>query len=618
VYRLDPIVVTGSRTEHRLSEAPVATEVITAEEIRASGAESVADLLQTHPGLDVSRSFRGAGVRLQGLDPEHVLILVDGERVTGRIDGVIDLSRFPIEDIDRIEIVKGASSALYGSEAMGGVINIFTRPARETLEGEVHASFGSMDAADLSGRLGLRSNRWNMRTSGGWHRIDSFDLDPSDPATSGSSLSELNIANRTEFRINELVQFTGRVGYLRRDIEGIDANPAGAVFDRRNLTEVVSASIGPKLSFTGPPSKLRATAHYSLFRDQYLLDQRGSAALDQDQETREHLGQLTVQYDRLFLGHHLVSVGTEGLYERLESERVQNGTGDRYRGSIYAQDEWTILHSPLLVAVPGGRADMDSQFGSHLSPKIALRMDTHESLTLRVSYGTGFRAPVFKELLLHFENPSAGYVVEGNPNLEPEMSRSGNLGAEYRPANWASLAFNLFRNDISNLIFTETMGEGGAGAPRRFAYVNIASAHTQGFEAIARFRVLPGLRCEAGYALTDTEDEERGRSLEGRALHRGTFDFRYRRPGWGLKATARGSLVGRRPYYEDEDGDGSDERRVADPYATVGLRLEKALVERLVVFAGVENLFDAGDAEFLAIQPRTFYGGMTRQLGTEE
>lgn len=613
VHTVEEVVVTGSRTEHAADDAPVTTEVVTRAEIDTSGAENAADLLEKHPGVQVARSFRGAGVRLQGLDSKHVLILVDGERVTGRVDGVIDLRRFPVEDIARVEIVKGPSSALYGSEAMGGVINIITRRARDPIEAEAHARYGTSNALDLSARVGLNTKFWNSRFSAGWHRVDAFDLSPGEPGTSGSSSSELNIANRTEYKLDPQTSIIGRGSYLVRDMAGVDANPAGGIFDRINRTEVMSSSLGTHLDLTGS-AKLKILGLHSLSRDQFVYDQLGSDALDQYQETKEQLSQLTIQYDRPVLNHHMVTVGTEGLYQRLESQRLTHGRGDRYRGAIFAQNEWSILDDPILVAVVGARLDMDSSFGVHPTPKVALRYDPHESLTLRASYGLGFRAPVFKELLLLFQNPSAGYIVEGNPNLKPEVSRSLNLGAEYHPAKQWSLSANLFRNDLDDLIVTESIDGGAPGAPVRHIYSNVESAHTQGLELTSQVAMATGIVIKVGYALTETQDETRKRTLEGRALHRGTLTLRYHNKTLGLDGTVRSSIVGARPFYEDNDADGIDETIQADPYATVDLRLAKSLAGRITLFLGVANLLDSGDAAYLPIQPRFFYAGLTGRL----
>jgi len=613
-HDLEPVVVTGSRTAHRLSDAPVATEVITRDAIENSGAENAAELLEDHSGVQMTRSFRGAGIRLQGLDAKHVLILVNGERLGGRIEGVIDLRRIPVEEIQRIEIVKGPSSALYGSDAMGGVINVVTRESRKPLEGEVHASVGSFTTTDISGRVGLKSDGWNSHLSGGWHHRDAYDLNPANPDTSGSEVSQWNVAQRTQRRLNDKVSILARTSYLRRHMAGVDSNAAGAVFDRRNITEVLTASVGPRIRFKGRPADLRVSGYYTLFRDQFAYDQRGATALDRLEETQEHLAQVSVQYDRLLRSQHFLTIGSEYTYERLKSGRIEGGTGDRYRGALYVQDEWTIRDSPTLVALPGARLDVDSSFGVHGTPKVALRFDPTSDLALRASYGMGFRAPVFKELLLIFENPSVGYVVEGNPELRPETSHSVNLGTEWTASQRASFTLNLFWNEIDNLIFIEKLDEDEVGDSQRFTYLNVDSARTRGLEQQTRLRLPLGFRIDAGYSLTDAQNLTRDRRLAGRALHRGSFDLRYRHQDLGLGFTARGSVVGYRFFYEDTDGDGVDETERADPYATVGLRLSQELGEHGTAFLGVRNLLDAGHEEHLPIQPRTIYGGLTGHL----
>jgi outer membrane receptor protein involved in Fe transport len=149
---LDVVVVTGSKMEEKLSDAVTQVEVITRAQIEDTPAENAADLLEEQHGIQVNRSFSGAGVRIQGFDNKHVLILIDGERQVGRIDGVIDLTRIPADLIEQIEIVKGPSSSLYGSDAMGGVINIITRRERsKEPRFALRGSYGSRSALDLNG-----------------------------------------------------------------------------------------------------------------------------------------------------------------------------------------------------------------------------------------------------------------------------------------------------------------------------------------------------------------------------------------------------------------------------------------------------------------------------------
>ena len=608
VIETERVVVTGSRTEKRLADTPVATEVIDRDEITAMGAENMADILEEHPALDVFRSFRGAGVRVQGLDPEYVLILVNGERVAGRVGGVIDLQRFTAEQIQRVEIVRGPSSALYGSDAIGGVINIITKRGKRPVEANARASYGSYNTADLNSTVSVSGDQWSSRTTAGWHRADAFDLNPDTEATTSSAFNILNVTNQSEWSATDAVTFSSNLEYRLRNQAGVDQSGGGAVFDRLNRTETLLATLGSEI-FVGEQAKLELSAHYTQFRDQFVQDQRNSTALDQRQDTREQLGQLTAQYNQAFGASHFLSVGLTGLYESLRSQRLSGGRGNRQRVAIFAQHEWTILQEPRLVLVPGARVDIDSQFGTAPTPKLTARFDPIEDLTLRATYGWGFRAPSFKQLLLIFENPSAGYVVQGNPNLQPETSRSVNFGVEYKPFDvlWGSI--NVYRNDIENLIFTQTLNSDSTDL-QRIGYSNIASAYTQGVETSVRAKLLRGLRLDIGYTLTDTYDRQRNRPLEGRALHRGTASLRYRNSAWGLDCMLRSRIVGRRPFYFQSE---SDTPEFAEPYSTIDVRFDKrftVLDTELSVFAGGENLLNAGDPIFLPIQPRTFYAGL--------
>lgn len=609
VHRLDEIVVTGTRTERRLQDAPVATDVIRRAEIEASGARTAAELLSGHLGIAMSSDQFGSGVRIQGFDPEHVMILVDGKRTTGRNGGVMDLSRFSAAELERIEIVRGGSSALYGSEAMGGVVNLITRQAGKPLQVEARALAGTLGTLDAQATLGTRQERWDTLFTGRYQRRDSYDLTPERVGTTGNAYDELNLGNRADVLVSDGLALKSQLGYMLREQHGVDSNLAGAVFDRTNRTETASASLEPEWEL-GPESRLRVQGYYNLYRDQYLQDQRFSDALDQFQETRDQLAQVGAQHETRLGGSHLLASGAELAYEQLDTERLAAGTGNRVRGAAYVQDEWTALAAPRLIAVPGLRADGDSRYGAAVNPKLALRLDPTESLTLRASHGWGFRAPDFKELAMRFQNPSVGYEVIGNPALQPERSKSTNLGAEYRPLPWLAASLNLFHNDLTDLIQTELQAASSATALTQYTYRNVASARTMGLESALRLRPLPGLTLEPGYTLTDAVDLRTGLPLNGRARHLGNLTARYFHRPWGLTLFGRATLSGDRPYYSDRDGNTLASPLWAGAYAALDLRVTKTITEEVSAFVQGANLLDAWDATYLPIQPRTVMGGI--------
>lgn len=605
-------VVTASRSAQQQAEAAVPIEVITRAEIERTGARDAAEVLALQPSVQIERTFAGAGAYVQGLEPQHVLVLLDGQRVIGRVNGVIDLSRIPVERIEQIEVVRGASSVLYGSDALGGVINIVTRKAQRRFEGDATVQYGAPSALDLRTSLGTRL-RWGSATvTAGWHRRDPYRLDDQQLATSGNGSDEQQVSGRIDARLSDRWRLGIGAAYLRRQQDGIDTYDSGAVLDRKNLTETVDASLTPELRLG--KARLRSTAQYSFFRDQYLVNQRGGTELDQYQETREHLFRAEAQLDWNLPRGHALNAGGEFLYERLYTPRLAGGVGDRVRGAVFVQDQWRLSKELGLSLVPALRFDADSQFDNNLSPKVALRLAPMPALTVRVSYGTGFRAPSFKELLLLFENSGAGYVVQGNLTLQPETSRSLNLGVELNPTSAVTLSANAYRNDLENLIQPLLTQAGSAGGPQRFTYGNIAQAYTQGVELALRLRAGSAVHFELGYTLTDSQDLKTQRPLEGRARHRGNLALTLRSAAAGIEFMTRVSLVGPRPYYVSENGDDKTSLIEAPLHALCDARVGVNLIKQVQLFVGVQNLLDAGDPRFLAIPPRAGFAGVSGHL----
>lgn len=612
------IVVTAARTEQAVGDVAVSTRVVDRAAIEASGAENLAGILEEQPGLQVLRGLGGAGgvgVQMQGLDAKYVLILVDGQRATGRVGGVLDLSRFPAEDIAAVEIVKGPGSSLYGADAIAGVINIITRRSTRPLEVDARARYGSFRSSDLTATIGGRRGRWSTRWSGGWHYTGGFDRDPSTPATTGNAGHTLHAAQRTELRARRDVTIGLHADVQRRDLAGVDSNAAGAVFDRRNLTHTTSVTLTPEITWSAP-ARLRLIAHLAYFDDLYVLDQRKSSALDQRQRTRDALGQFGAQYDHLVAGRHLFSAGIETQLEHLSTPRLDGGAGDRQRFALYAQDEWKVALDPLVVLVPGARLDLDSQFGGYGSPRLAVRVDPAPALTLRASAGLGFRAPSFRELYLSFANPSVGYRVTGSPDLKAETARSATAGLAWRIGPGRALSLDYFHHRLRDLI-TLDLGEGLAlGTENTFQYVNVGRARSHGVEAALAATFGERVDAEISYTFTDARDLERQRRLPGRPAHQGHARVRWHHPRSGTHAQLRAAVQGQQVYYTElETGEADDAGIRVAPYASVDLRVAQDLLGgRLQLFVGVDNLLNAGDAAYLPLVPRSFYGGLQTRL----
>lgn len=596
-------VVTASRAEQRAEDTVVATEVVTQREIERSGARDLAELLEAHPGAEVIHSFRGAGLRLLGLDPEYTLVLIDGERVAGRTGGTMDLSRFSLRGVERVEIVKGPASVLYGSDAMAGVVNLVTRGPRQPFEALGRLSYGTRRSLDASSEAGLRRGAVALSLSGGMRGADAYDLDRSDPATSGSARGDWDIAATGSLEPSDRIRLQAQAAYARTDLAAVDATATGAQFDRRNRSESFAASA--RASWQAVESTaLTFRGHHSLFRDQLLMDQRRSRELDQYQDAREWLYELGGQLDQELGRRHRLSAGVEALTEAVRSDRLVEGTGFRRRLGALVQHQARWKEGPRLDTSAGFRIDLDSRFGSHPSPRLAVRFDPLDRLTLRLSYGWGFRAPSFTEMFLHFENPAVGYLVEGEPSLRPERSAAAQLTCDLRFSGGTSLSLGAFRAEMQDLIGVVSE-DGPPDAPARFGYANVSRARSQGLEAGLRLRPLPGVWLDLGYAFTDARELDQGSLLEGRAMHRGTASISARHPRSGWEGNLRASVVGPRPFRRGGDP------LWAAPYADLDLRVARQMNRHLTLFALATNLLNAGHAELLPMSPRGIQAGVS-------
>jgi outer membrane receptor for ferrienterochelin and colicins len=498
--RLDAVVVTAARREQRLKDVVVPTEVIGRAEIDRTGATDVAALLQQFTGLQVDGGVGGGqGVQLQGMDSRRVLILVDGQPVIGRVNGDFDLSRLPLAGVERIEIVKGPQSTLYGSEAVGGVINIITRPARgaRTVEAQVVAGTRGRSDANLGGRasvgpvrvtgdatlrasdlavgipgdLGTHSERWTATPAVEWRASDTWTL------RSSALLSEQSQRYRSGqlFRFVDDEQLGGRVGAeWRRGVHRI----APVLFVSR-FDHLARASTGAEpLAGTGE-------------RDVQSLAEAELAG-------------------STILGAVLLDGGIEARRERIDSDRIPGG--QRSLDAVEGFTQLTVARGAFTF-VPGVRLVEHSQFGAFAAPRVSMLARVSDALALRASVGRGFRAPDFKELYLSFANPSAGYAVTGNPDLRPERSTSGQLGAEWSGARgWWRV--NAFTNTFRDFIATAAPDPSGT-----YTYENVESGRTRGLETEGGLS-RGAWRLDVGYTYLEARDADE-RPLPSRPAHSG-------------------------------------------------------------------------------------------------
>lgn len=607
----EPIVVTGGRTEERASESAVATDVLTREDLEATGAENVAEALEELSGLEIVSDVAGQVLRVRGLDPQQTLILIDGDRVIGRINGGLDLTRISLEEVERIEIVRSGSSALYGSEASGGVINIITRRPTRRQQLVLHLASGFLGTRESHGFSGdatvtggLRRERGSLSATAGFHHMPSFRRDPSSIATSNAEVRELNAELRGEVDLRDGHVLVARGRTLLRNLDAIDANETGAVFDRRSRTEEHQLSLGTNHDFRRR-GELELRATFSYFRDQFMTDQRGGP-MDTLQDTREQLVELRVRHAYVRSDMHRVVAGVDSLVERLDTPRLSQ-IGVRGRVAPFAEYRLVLgKDDTKLTVVPGIRGDIDTQFGSFVSPKLALRVDLPHGLVFRGSVGRGFRAPSFRESYLAFENAAVGYRVVGNPDLDAERSLGLELGIEWRVTRAVTISATGFRTQLDDMITTATDPNDPMGAT--YTYVNLARGRTQGLETALALSPLSWLDIDLGYVLLDARDTTTGRLIEGRSRHRATGKIELRHVESGARFLVRGAFTGRRQFY-----DANENLYFSAQWLSLDVRYAQAIGEHVDVFVGADNLAGAGGRN-LPLRPRGVYAGLDVRL----
>ena len=362
-----PVVVTGTRHAVAPDASPVAVQVIDAADIAASGARDAAEVLETRLGLDIERSFRGAGLQVEGLDARHVLVLVDGVRLAGRTGEQLDLSRLPAEAIARVEIVRGASSAQYGSDALAGVVNIVTKRAERPVEASLSASYGLDAASDLHGSVGTRGDLGDIELAAAWRHLEPYSLDAT-PGTTGSGRDDVSLTLHGGVAAGPDLRLTSRLQVLLRRAEGTDAQTLPPtvdgdarykITDRVEHTRTLSGLVRADLALA-PGHTLEATVSGSWHASELAYDQRGSDREDRAETSDELVAEAAVAWRGLLGLSHLVSVGVDAQLDGLESERVDGGEASRGRVGAYAQDEWTVAEDPALVLVPAVRLDVDT------------------------------------------------------------------------------------------------------------------------------------------------------------------------------------------------------------------------------------------------------------------
>lgn len=624
-FKLDEVVVTATRTPKRLSQSPVITQVVTAQQIEDRGLSDIKSLLtQEIPGLVFNEVGFGTSINLQGLGGKHILFLVDGERMAGETGDNIDYQRLDLNNIERIEIVKGAASALYGSQAMGGVINIITRKQKKPFSVSVSAkwaqpyerNFTDVEKDDRLRVYKRNADRPNLNadiTVGGkWHKwtgksvfsyksADAYRLFDTDSVVKYFPAYDYTL-RQPRRTIPTLVSgygghhFTQTLAYAPSDRLSFSAKGNLYAMDKYDLSldnkyehnTDVSGSLNAiyRLDDFSDLQVSLYTDHYNRYRALELLPGQ------KEHIYRHRLLQPRVQYTFRAGSKHAFNTGIEYLYESLYADKFE---AEHYQernqrsGSFYVQDDWSVTRHFSVVA--GLRADYHNAYGFNISPKVAAIVKRFP-FTFRFNYAAGYRSPNLKELYMNWDHLGM-FMIYGNAALHPERNHYLSLSAEYVSEYLYAVAtgyVNLFSDKIEG-VWTNNQTE--------LHYHNIGSATLAGANANVRLNPLKGLFL---YAAVNYLHPRRtgGVRLHTQSVLSGTTRAEYtlRAGKQHLVFNVSGSLLGAKKYSVLEKIRPNHTEVEAyytaqvPAYSLWNVSVTWRISERARLTLGVDNLFD--------------------------
>lgn len=648
VYSFDEVVVTATRTENDVKKVPASTQVITQEDIKRGGATSVRNALSMYANIFQKSKVRGGGhdIIIRGMETKHSLVMVNGRRISNEADAnglgnAMSLDRININDVEKIEIVRGPSSALYGSEAMGGVLNIITKPSKEQtlLTGLEHTSEDTSHwwHAD-TGRIG----NFSMTLDARFNKINRSMPDTateSDPyGTAQTYNASLNYYVNDHSYVNAYMDYYSQ--HLKTDMGTPAMKPITLTTSSGKMSlsgQAMLEGTGSKafkqknygISWNGKTDKndWQIQAYMSKFNwsttsntkvlgsippagmegmFNYLLQKKNTYDFNHD----EHNMWAIEGRDSLRVNdHHRVTFGAEYVKDKVAGTGLgkngdgvhnitENGTtkssSEKTLSSYaaYLQDE--IEYGKWFI-VPAIRYDHHSAYGSHTSPKIGVTYNATDHFRIKANYGDGFKAPSVSQLYYDLAmqmGPGNWVHLTGNPNLKPEKSKSWDLGVEAEfGKGYGSLTY--FDNDVDNLIASIPKGKDSKGY-NLYRYENVNKARIKGLENTLGYRFNDTLEFKVTSTLLDAKDTSAGKDLTQRARLSQIYQLIYD----DHKDTGWSAVLWNQLDYKFVTGkawEGGES--VKKSYSLTNFSLTRKVNKDTRFYGSVQNIFDKKDED---------------------
>lgn len=617
---LDEVTVTGTGSHYKLKNSPVQTELISRKTIENIGATSVENLLTTvSPSFDFSPSAgMGTFAHINGLGSKYITFMIDGRKMTGDIGGNIDLSRINTENIEKIEIVKGASSSLYGSDAIGGIVNIITKKNNNALKISSNSQIGENGKFSENANVALKLGKLSSNTNFNYKKSDYYKL---------------------------MTEYEDASEYY---IYGTDSKSISQDF-KISLTKALSFNLGgtyyKKKMFT-PHEKKGAKYDYH-YDDvnftggaKYLFNKRNYIQLDINHDVYNQEKRYFVDYKKIKAGDfefnkkqtttnvnlkgvfkigqlNTIVTGIEHLNDKLETaSKLKGNEQSSYTTSIYAQDVFKPVDNASIII--GVRGVKHETFGSEFTPKVSAMYKLNK-FNIRGTYSHGFKTPSLRELYYVYE--SRGTLTLGNVDLKPEKSRYYNLSIEF-VESWLNASISVYRNDLSNMINKKDLDENSPLIPddtkaeKFILYSNIAEARTQGVDFNFNSYIGHGFTLGGGYSYVDAKDLETDNRINRTGRNYANIRLAYDKEwdSYAMNLTITGKYQDGK-FYSYTSSKGKQYEGTTPEFNIWRLSTNHRFYSHknlnLNLTAGIDNIFDYVEKDPMKTSRSLYYGTLT-------
>ena len=587
-FDMDAIVVTSSLGENMLKNTPQITEVISGKVLNNTGAITVQDALEMNiPGIEFPVDGHGSSNQMQGLGSKYTLIMVDGERLSQEDHNKVDFDRLNVSQIERIEVTKGAASSIYGSNAIGGVINIITKKPKYNLESTGSYRLSENREQVINAYVGSKQENFRLSLTADIKKSDGYDNTPESRETQ----------TQEKFQDYSITPFISL-----RPSDKLDINFKGNYFVQEVFyNEYETYPNHPKqYSFT-----LNANSNYYLTPRQHFWFSWNTDQYEQyevvervndreDIESIHRFNSAKIISNTIFSPDHSLKVGAEYLAEKLHSkERIENNEKSTTTWIGFIYNEYNLIES--LKSTAAVQFTHHTNYGTHISPSLSL---LYQALpfNFRIGYNNGYRTPTLKEQYFAF-NHFGSFFIQGNPNLEPETSHYFSSSLEYITTSM-NLSASVYLNRLNNMISSFWVP---GTEPQVLSYQNIQEAQLIGFDLLLKKGLMDRMTLTSGYSYVDSEDLTTGLQIPDIIKHSFRVRLEYGNrlsDEFDLIMALQGKYTGSK-IFESKDEDGTvTTRSTSEAFWNWRLTSTLHLYRYFNIVLGVDNLLDYTDEDW--------------------